>query len=310
MSGETVVTVKDFTKKYGAFTAVDNAGFGIGRGEIVALLGPNGAGKTSTLECIEGVRRPDGGSIRVFGMDPVHDARRLARKVGVQLQSQGLPPSMTARESLAFFARWRGIAPNWRSAERLGLGPKLGSTVSELSTGQQRRLALALAVQHDPELLVLDEPTAGLDVETRDELHALMAELKAGGTTIVLATHDMAEAEKLADRALVMVGGRIEAEGSPRALTAAGSSRTRIVVSTERGTLLKAPPAFAGAERMADEEPYAVFLAERPGIALRSILGWLEGAGDEVLDLRVERPTLEERFLEIVKAASSDGRKS
>jgi ABC-2 type transport system ATP-binding protein len=301
MSDNAIVEVKDFRKVYGKLAAVDGVSFGIGRGEILALLGPNGAGKTSTLECIEGVRLPDGGSIGVFGLDPAKDARKLARRVGVQLQSQGLPAAMTAAEALAFFALYRGIRPNYRPAERLGLGSKLHNAVSELSTGQQRRLALALAIQHGPELLVLDEPTAGLDVQTRDELHALLAELKAQGTTVLLATHDMAEAEKLADRALVMVGGRIRAEGSPRELTAGGASRTRVVLSTEGGCLFRRAPAIEHAERMPDEEDYAVFLTARPGPVVRSLLSWIEDAGDEVVDLRVERPSLEERFLEIVQ---------
>lgn len=304
MSDSAIVAVKDFTKVYGRITAVDQASFEVRAGEILALLGPNGAGKTSSLECIEGVRRPDGGSISVFGLDPSREAKRLSRRVGIQLQAQGLPGSMTAREALSFFARYRGMAPNYRPAERLGLASRLGSAVSELSTGQQRRLALAIAVAHNPELLILDEPTAGLDVETRDELHALLGELKAGGKTILLATHDMAEAEKLADRALVMVSGKVMAAGSPRELTAGGSGRTRIVVSTRDGSISKKRPDFEGAERRPQEEEYAVYLADRPGPALKSLIAFTEEAGDEIVDLRVERPTLEERFLEIVKGRS------
>jgi ABC-2 type transport system ATP-binding protein len=302
MSDRAIVEVEEFTKVYGRYAAVDKASFELRRGETLALLGPNGAGKTTSLECIEGLRRPDGGRIRVFGLDPSREGRRLCGRMGVQLQAQGLPSAMTAREALAFFARYRGFEPDYSVALRLGLEPKLGSAVSDLSTGQQRRLALALAAAHDPELLVLDEPTAGLDVETRDELHALMAELKARkGTTILLATHDMAEAEKLADRALVMVGGAIVAEGSPRELTAGGSGRTRIAVSTEGSSLIRLRQEIAEAERMPDEDAYAVFLSKSPGKSLRHLLARLEAAGDEVVDLRVERPTLEERFLEIVQ---------
>jgi ABC-2 type transport system ATP-binding protein len=300
MSDTAIVEVKEFTKRYGRNTAVDKASFELKRGEILALLGPNGAGKTSSLECIEGVRRPDSGSIRVFGLDPAKEGPKLCRRMGVQLQAQGLPSAMTARESLAFFARYRGFEPNYRTAIRLGLEPKLGQVVSELSAGQQRRLELAIASSHEPELLVLDEPTAGLDVESRDELHSLMTELKGKGTTILLATHDMAEAEKLADRALVMVSGRIAAEGSPRELTAGGQGRTRIVVSTESSSLIGHRQDVAEAERMPDEEGYAVFLSGSPGKSLKHLLARLEAAGDEVVDLRVERPTLEERFLEIV----------
>ncbi len=301
MSDTAIVEVREFAKSYGPVRAVDGLSFEIRRGEILALLGPNGAGKTSTLESIEGVRRPDAGQIRVLGLDPVREARRLARRVGVQLQSQGLPQGMSAREALALFARYRGIEPNYAPAERLGLGPKLASAVADLSTGQQRRLALALAVQHGPDLLILDEPTAGLDVETRDELHALIGELKAKGTTILLATHDMAEAEGLADRALVLVGGRLAAQGSPRELTAGGRGRTRILIATEAGSLLKEAPDIPGAERLAPEEGYAIYKTAAPAAALRALLAWLEERDEEVADLRVERPSLEERFLEIVQ---------
>jgi ABC-2 type transport system ATP-binding protein len=296
-----VVSVRGFTKRYGSAVAVDKVDFSLARGEILALLGPNGAGKTSTLECIEGLRRPDGGSIEVLGLDPERDSRRLMGKVGVQLQAQGLPGSMTVREALGFFARYRGIAPSLAAAERLGLGGRMGAQVSSLSTGQQRRLALALAVQHGPEIVVLDEPTAGLDVETRDELHSMMAELRAGGTTILLATHDMAEAEKLADRAIVLVAGKVAAEGSPRELTARGNGATRIAAMTSRGELIARAPDFPESVRLSAEEGYAVYRSTKPGLTLSTMLAWLDSVGDEILDLRVERPTLEERFLEIVR---------
>ncbi len=289
MRGTAIVAVKDFRKTYGALVAVAGASFEIPKGEILALLGPNGAGKISTLECIEGVWRPDGGAIRVFGLDPAQDSWKLARRVGVQLQSQGLPPAMTARESLALFALRRGIEPDYRSAVRLGLEDKLGSAVSQLSMGQQRRPDLALAAQHDPELLVLDEPTAGLDVETSVSL------------LILLAAHDMAEAEQLADKALVMVGGQIEIEGSPRELAAGGSGKTRIRISTEGGCLFASPPDFPGAERSAAEEGYALYQPAKPALALMGILAWIDAQRDEVVDLRVERPVLAERFLEIVQ---------
>ncbi|MBU0927163.1 MAG: ABC transporter ATP-binding protein [Spirochaetes bacterium] len=300
-----VVNVRGFTKRYGNAIAVDRMDFSMGRGEIFALLGPNGAGKTSTLECIEGLRRADSGNISVLGLDPVRDSRRLMRRVGVQLQAQGLPGAMTVREALGFFARYRGIAPNYSAAERLGLGGRMGVQASSLSTGQQRRLALALAIQHDPELVILDEPTAGLDVETRDELHAIVAELRAGGTSILLATHDMAEAEKLADRALVVVEGRKAAEGSPRELTSQGEGRTRISISTARGGLLRVEPDFPHSERLPSEEGYCRYRSSKPAATLSALLAWLQDSGDDIVDLRVERPSLEERFLEIVRRKAS-----
>lgn len=306
-----VIAVRGFTKRYGSAIAVDRLDFSLGKGEIYALLGPNGAGKTSTLECIEGLRRADSGSIEVFGLDPVKDARRLSRRVGVQLQVQGLPGAMTVKETLGFFANYRGLKARDRTsasmaaAERLGLGPKLGAQVATLSTGQQRRLALALAIQHDPELVILDEPTAGLDVETRDELHAMMAELRDGGKTILLATHDMAEAEKLADRALVIVAGRRAAEGSPRELTSQGEGRTRISVSTTHNFFLLGAPVLPEAERLPCEGAYAMYRSSDPATTLSALLASLAVSGDELLDLRVERPSLEERFLEIVRRKSA-----
>ncbi len=312
-----ILSVAGLRKSYGAVEAVRGIDFSVRGGEIVALLGPNGAGKTSALECIEGLRRPDAGSIRVLGLDPARSARALARQVGVQLQSQSLPPAMTVRESLGFFARYRGVEPDADAALELGLGEKLDSQISTLSTGQQRRLALALAIQHRPRLVVLDEPTAGLDVETRDRLHALMQDLRSRGTSILLASHDMAEVEKLADRALVLVRGSIAASGSPRELTSGGEGLTRITVSTRDGTVVRERPALSAgavpAEGVSREtrpartavEPvldgeYAVYLGRDPGTLVRELLRFIEDRGDAIVDLRVERPSLEERFLEIV----------
>jgi len=298
--GISAISVAGFKKNYGAVQAVRGIEFGVRRGEILALLGPNGAGKTSTLECIEGLRRPDAGTISVLGMDPAHDAVRLARRVGVQLQSQGLPSSMTVKEALEFFSRYRGLKPEFGVAATLGLESKMNAQVSGLSVGQQRRLALALAIQHTPELVILDEPTAGLDVETRDTLHEIMAELRNRGTTILLATHDMAEAEKLADRVVVIVEGKIAAAGTPREITAGGSKLTKVSISTRDGAVLREKPTFNDVSFTFDGE-YALCLTPEPGKFVRDLLVWVDSQGDEIVDLRVERPSLEERFLEIVR---------
>lgn len=298
---ESIVSLKGFVKRYGGFLAVDKLSLEIKRGEIFALLGPNGAGKTSTLECLEGLRRADAGEIKILGLDPIKDSRALMKRVGVQLQAQGLPGAMTVGEALRFFARYRGLDPDQSLASRFGLGSKLGVQTAALSTGQQRRLALALAFQGSPELVILDEPTAGLDVENRDELHRLMGERHGAGTTILLATHDMAEAEKLADRAAVLVKGQLAATGSPRELTSQGEGRTRISISTTRNILMEAAPDFSGAERLSPEGAYAIYRTAHPAAVLSELFAWLENRGDEILDLRVERPSLEDRFLEIVK---------
>jgi len=301
---ESVVSVRGFRKCYGATVAVRELSFDVKRGEIFALLGPNGSGKTSTLESLEGLRHPDGGELSVAGIDPSRQARKLARLIGVQLQTSALPPAMTVDEAMRFFASYHRVAVRKDLVEKLGLGEKRSVQYAKLSVGQQRRLALAIAVCHEPRVLFLDEPTAGLDVQSRVDLHAMVRELRESGTTVILATHDMAEAEKLADRAGILLRGELAAIGTPRQLTASGARRTRISVSTENGRLLAEDVAISGAELHRRDEGYAVYFSENPGKSVAAILTWLEEAGDALVDLRVERPTLEERFLEITSAAA------
>ena len=222
MIDEPIVSVRDFRKRYGTFVAVDGISFEADRGEIFGLLGPNGAGKTTTLECLEGIRQSDAGSLAVLGVDPGRQPRKLRNLIGVQLQSSGLPGDMTVDEAMRFFCAYHGVPPRYDLLDRLGLQPKRRTQYRELSTGLQRRVALALAISHNPPVVILDEPTAGLDVGSRTELHALMQELRDGGTALILATHDMAEAEKLADRVAILLRGKIVAAGTPRELTAAG----------------------------------------------------------------------------------------
>ncbi len=296
---ETVLVVRDFRKAYGPVVAVDGLSLEVRRGEIFGLLGPNGAGKTTTLECLEGIRRPDGGTIDILGLDPSRDTRKLYSLIGVQLQTSGLPPSMRVGEAMAFFGAYHKVAPRYDLLERLGLGAKIHNQTHELSTGQQRRLALALAIAHQPPLLLLDEPTAGLDVESRTVLHELMQQLKEAGTTIILATHDMAEAEKMADRVSILLGGKIVATGTPRELTAAGAGLTKVSVRSEGSLLLKNSTLFPAVSQRSLKEDYAIYYSTDPGPTVSAILQYLEAQDDKLVDLRVERPSLEERFLEI-----------
>jgi ABC-2 type transport system ATP-binding protein len=302
---ETVLVVKDFRKAYGDVVAVDGISLEVQRGKIFGLLGPNGAGKTTTLECLEGIRRPDGGSIDILGVDPGREARKLYSLIGVQLQSSGLPPAMRVGEAMAFFCAYHGVAPRYDLLERLGLGKKLHSQNRELSTGQQRRLALALAIAHQPPLLLLDEPTAGLDVESRTVLHELMQELKEAGTTIILATHDMAEAEKMADRVSILLRGKIVATGTPRELTATGGGLTKVSVRTEQSVLARNGRIFPAVSQRALKEDYAIYYSTDPGPTVSAILQYLSTQGDRLIDLRVERPSLEERFLEITQVGGA-----
>jgi ABC-2 type transport system ATP-binding protein len=296
---DAVVTVRNFRKCYGKTVAVDDVSFEVRHGEIFALLGPNGSGKTSTLESLEGLRRPDGGSLAIAGMDPTRQVRRLCNTIGVQLQTSALPASMTVEEAMRFFSSYHGVKPRFDLVERLGLAEKRTVQYGKLSVGQQRRLALAIAVAHEPKVLFLDEPTAGLDVQSRTDLHVMIKDLRSRGTTVLLASHDMAEVEKLADRAAILLGGRIAATGSPRQLTAAGNQRTRVSVATENGKLLRSAAVFPEAVAAGSSGEYVFYRSSDPGRTVAAILAWLDAERDPIVDLRVERPTLEERFLEI-----------
>ncbi len=296
---DTMINVEKLRKTYGDCLAVDGISFTVSRGEIFGLLGPNGAGKTSTLECLEGLRQPDSGRLVIAGVDPGREARRLRGVIGVQLQTSGLPDTISAAEAMKFFCAYHGIAPRTDLIERLGLAEKQDTAYADLSTGQKRRLALALAVAHRPEVLFLDEPTAGLDVASRVELHSLLRELQGQSTTILLATHDMAEAEALAGRVAILLHGQIAATGSPLELTAAGSGLTKVSVNTEKRSLAQASDAFPGVQQHSLKEDYAIYFSADVGPTLSALIAYIDRHGDVLIDLRVERPSLEDRFLEI-----------
>lgn len=300
---ETVIQVKDFKKVYGSFVAVEGISFDVFRGEIFGILGPNGAGKTTTLESLEGLRKPDGGSLQILGIDPSRSgfSRRLRDLIGVQLQSSGLPGSMTPGEAMQFFCAYHQVPARPDLLKRLGLGEKNNTQFQALSTGQQRRLALALAMAHNPPVVFLDEPTAGLDVPARMDLHELMREMQAKGTTIILATHDMAEAEKMADRVAILLKGKIVATGTPAQITSTGNGLTKISVASEQSMLFKNGHGFPGVTQKVVKDEYTIYYSTNPGQTVPAVLAYLENANDRLEDLRVERPSLEERFLEITQ---------
>jgi ABC-2 type transport system ATP-binding protein len=302
---EAVISIRDLRKAYGEVVAVDSVSLEVHRGEIFGLLGPNGAGKTTTLECLEGLRRPDGGRLRIMEVDPQQAPRRLNRLLGVQLQSSALPATMNVEEALRFFSAYHGVPPNYGLLERFGLAEKRRKAYGELSVGLQRRLALALAIAHRPTVLILDEPTAGLDVASRAELHAIMSELRREGTSMILATHDMSEAEKLSDRIAILLRGRIVVSGTPREITAAGSGFTKVSVRTERSLLLSSGRQFPAVGKQLLSDEYAIFFTADPGATVAELLRYIEEQEDRLIDLRVERPSLEERFLEITTAGGA-----
>ena len=294
-----IVQVDHFSKHYGAMTAVDDISFSVSQGEIFGLLGPNGAGKTTTLECLEGLRLPDAGSLHIAGIDLARETKRLRDVIGVQLQAGGMPETITPDEAIKLFCAYHGVTPRYELLDRFGLTEKRAAQFQQLSTGQQRRLALALAIAHEPQLLFLDEPTAGLDVGSRVELHRLLHELKASGTTIILATHDMAEAEALADRVGIMLNGRLVATGSPLEITATGAGMSKISVHTNRASLLANTHTFPAVSRRMIQGDYVIFFSSNIGQTVPALIDFVTRQGDDLLDLRVERPSLEDRFLEL-----------
>jgi ABC-2 type transport system ATP-binding protein len=294
-----IVEVKDFQKKYGDFPAVRGISFSVERGEIFGLLGPNGAGKTSTLESLEGLRRPDGGMLRVAGLDPSRQASQLHNMIGVQLQTSGLPETISPANAMKVFCSYHSTPARMDLLTRLGLDEKKNTQYHELSTGQKRRLNLALAIAHNPPVVILDEPTAGLDVASRVELHAVMRELKGNGTTIILATHDMAEAEELSDRVAILLGGEIVHVGSPMEITASGSGLTKVSVQTQDGCFSDSELSLPGVQQQARKENYTIFYTTDIGPTLSALIANIDAREDVLIDLRVERPSLEDRFLEI-----------
>jgi len=294
-----VIVVSGLCKVYDELVAVDDVSFTVREGEIFGLLGPNGAGKTTTLECMEGLRIPDSGNIDIMGVDPNRDPRKLHSIIGVQLQSSGLPQTIKVKEAMKFFSAYHGVNPRMELLARLNLSEKAESEYQTLSTGQQRRLALALAISHSPAVLFLDEPTAGLDVASRVELHCLMNELKEAGTTIILSTHDMAEAEEMTDRVAILLQGRIVTISTPRELTATGSGLTKISLRTSDNTATGVE--FPAVEKQTFGEEYNIYYSRDIGPTVTAIIDYIVKNNDTLIDLRVERPSLEERFLELTK---------
>ena len=295
------VEIRGLFKRYGAKTAVDGLDLTVGRGTLTAVLGPNGAGKTTTIETCEGYRRPDAGTVRVLGLDPVAEASALKPRIGVMLQSGGVYPGARAMEMLRHTAELHADPLDVDElAERLGLGSCGRTVYRRLSGGQQQRLALAMAVVGRPELVFLDEPTAGLDPQARRATWDLVRDLRRDGVSIVLTTHHMDEAEQLADDVAIVDGGKVIAQGSPEQLCrggAANSLRFQGRSGLDLGSLLKALPDGCSAAELTPGS----YLIEGPvdPQLLATVTTWCAQSGVLPENLSVERRTLEDVFLEL-----------
>ncbi|MGP3921808.1 ABC transporter ATP-binding protein [Streptomyces sp. 8N616] len=298
---EPVVQVQGLVKRYGRKTAVGGLDLSVGAGTITAILGPNGAGKTTTVETCEGYRRPDAGKVRVLGLDPVADAAALRPRIGVMLQSGGVYPGARAEEMLRHIAKLHAHPVEVGSLiERLGLGGCGRTAYRRLSGGQQQRLALAMAVVGRPELVFLDEPTAGLDPQARHATWDLVRELRSDGVTVVLTTHYMDEAEQLADDVAIIDGGRVAAQGSPEELCRGGAENTLRFTgrpALDLATLLKALPADTVAAELTPGT-YRITGKVDPQL-LATVTSWCAQHGVMPDRISVERHTLEDVFLEL-----------
>jgi ABC-2 type transport system ATP-binding protein len=301
MSQPQAVEVVDLVQRYGDTVAVDGLSAVFATGQVTAVLGPNGAGKTTTIETCEGYRRPDSGRVRVLGLDPWRDGRALRPRVGVMLQAGGVYPGVKAAEMLRHVASLHAHPLDVPAlVERLGLGSAGGTPYRRLSGGQQQRLSLAMAVVGRPEVVFLDEPTAGLDPQARRATWALVEDLRRDGVTVVLTTHFMDEAERLADQVVVVDHGRVVAVGSPRELMAAGAHGTLSFRAAAGLDVVGLAAALPGAGRVDEVSPGRyVVQGQVDARLLADLTAWCAARDVMPEGLLVGRRSLEDVFLEL-----------
>jgi len=303
---EPAITVRGLRKSYGSNEAVRGIDFRVERGEVFGFLGPNGAGKTTTVEILEGYRERTAGDVSVLGIDPAHPSRDWRTRIGLVLQECELNPLLTVTETMKLYA---SFFPNARPVDEtldlVGLGEKRGARVGALSGGQQRRLDVGVGIIGNPELLFLDEPTTGFDPSARRSAWNMIEGLKELGTTIVLTTHYMDEAQHLADRVLIMREGGIVAEGPPQTLGEQLGRETTIRFRTYDGIADRVAGVLGSRPTVTGHE--TTIASTDPQRDLYRLLEWAQEEGIELPDLEVRRPSLEDVFLEVT-SSSENGR--
>jgi ABC-2 type transport system ATP-binding protein len=302
--------VEGLTKAYDGRPAVDGLSFTVERGEVFGLLGPNGAGKTTTVETLEGYRKPDAGTVRVLDLDPTGDRRRLVPRIGVMLQDGGLYPGIRPLEALRLFAAYYDDHESPDALlDLVGLRPMAGKLVRRLSGGQKQRLSLALALIGRPEVVFLDEPTAGMDPHARLTTWEVVTGLKERGATVILTTHAMDEAERLCDRVAIIDGGGLVALGTPGDLTrSAGGGETLFTAAPGLDTEALAAALLLSPAAVVERKPgeYVVHAASSPEL-VAALTAWLRDQDVALGDLRAGRRSLEEVFLQVTSEPSAAG---
>ncbi|HEX2368739.1 MAG TPA: ABC transporter ATP-binding protein [Acidimicrobiia bacterium] len=300
-----VISAKGLRKTYGSFEAVSDVSFEVHDGEIFGILGPNGAGKTTTVECVQGLRTYEGGSVTVLGLDPRTHAVEIRKKIGSQLQESALPDRIRVWEALDLFGSLSSAGPS--SDELLddwGLSEKRAARFGSLSGGQQQRLFVALALVNDPKVVFLDEMTTGLDPASRRVAWELIGRIRERGTTVVLVTHFMDEAEALCDRLVVIDRGRVSAEGSPRELVDRYGGGVRVRFTAD-GPDLSWLSEVSGVREVIQERGRYEVHGEGPLLAY--VAAALVSRGFAPTDLRAERATLEDVFLSLTQGSGEQG---
>jgi ABC-2 type transport system ATP-binding protein len=295
------VEVVDLVQRYGRTTAVDGVTFTQPRGTVLALLGPNGAGKTTTVEICEGYRRPDAGSVRVLGLDPVAQHAALTPRLGVMLQTGGVYPGARAGEALSLMASFAADPLDTTMlTERLGLSSVTSTPYRRLSGGEKQRLSLAMALVGRPELVFLDEPTAGMDPQARRATWDLVSELRSDGVSVLLTTHFLDEAEYLADQVVILDDGRVVAAGTPAELTAGGGAEQLRFTAMPRLPLDELLHALPEGLTATEPRPGEYLLGGHmtPEV-LAGVTAWCATHGALVGDMRIGRRTLEDVFLDL-----------
>jgi ABC-2 type transport system ATP-binding protein len=306
MMQDAAISVTGLHKSYGEHEAVRGIDFEVGKGEVLGFLGPNGAGKTTTIEILEGYRERTAGTASVLGIDPAHPTREWRTRIGLVLQECELNPLLTVGETMHLYASFFPKArPVDETLELVGLGDRQQARVGSLSGGQQRRLDVGVGIIGNPELLFLDEPTTGFDPSARRSAWNMIDGLKELGTTIVLTTHYMEEAQHLADRVLIMREGQIVAEGAPETLGEQLGRETMIRFRTHNGVADRAAAAIGQKALVSGNQ--ATIASTDAQRDLYRLLQWAEGEKITLPDLEVRRPSLEDVFLEVTSSSQENG---
>ena len=297
------VTVRNLVKRYGDVEAARGVSFEIRDGEIFGLIGPNGAGKTTTVECIIGLREPDEGEIEVCGIDARRRPRAVKERIGAALQTTAFQDKISPREALTLFgAFYQQHAEPDALLERFALLEKADAPFDTLSGGQRQRLALAVAFVNEPELVFLDEPTAGLDPHSRRELHGEIVRMKRDGATVLLTTHYLNEAEALCDRIAIIDRGRIVATGTPGELVAGSRAAPTVQLSTVQPLAREWLERIPGVEGLSCQETSAQFRSATVRSTVAEVMRQLESRGLELVELKLSKATLEDVFLELTSS--------